>query len=60
MCGDIIMEDAKQIAEALREIADLIENGHEIGDIPGEVQFNSWYCSDEKDFGEDAGFFDCV
>lgn len=47
MEASIIVESKKEIVEALRDIADKIENGTERDWIPGEVQGAEWYVGDD-------------
>lgn len=42
MEAPIVMESNEDIAEALREIADLIDAGFERGFIPGKYQLDEW------------------
>lgn len=52
MEAPIVMKSEEEIADALRKIADEIENGAGRGFIPGEVQCAEWFV--DEDFEEDS------
>lgn len=56
MEASIVMESEEEIAEALRKIADEIEDGTGRGFIPGEVQCAEWFIDEdfEEDYEEDS------
>ena len=49
MEAPIVMESEEEIAEALRKIADEIEDGTGRGFIPGEVQCAEWFVDEEDE-----------
>ena len=57
MEAPIVMDTKEDIANALRDIADKIEEGYERDFIPGEVQCMEW-CVGDDDFDEDDEYED--
>lgn len=54
MEAPIVMESEEEIADALRKIADEIEDGTGRGFIPGEVQCAEWFVDEEYEEDEHA------
>ena len=52
MEAPIVMESKEEIIQALRDIADQIEEGQERDFVPGEVQCAEWFV--DEDFEEDS------
>ena len=47
MEAPIVMESKEEIVQALRDIADQIEEGQERDFVPGEVQCAEWFVDEE-------------
>lgn len=62
--SSIIMDSKESISGALRDIADAIDRGQEVGTLPGEAQCMNWYISDdvqeEGTEAEDELVMDCT
>ena len=55
MEAPIVMESKEEIVEALREMADAIEDGVERDWIKGEIQCMEWYIEEDDGDGDDDG-----
>lgn len=54
MEAPIVMESKEEIVQALRDIADQIEEGQERDFVPGEVQCAEWSVDEEDEYIEEG------